>query len=46
VIVKIDKQLEDCGVEMSWNKPKSMSKGPFFCNSCYTCLCGATLVTC
>ncbi len=33
-------------VWMSSNKPKLMSKLQFFYNSCYFCLCGATLMAC
>jgi hypothetical protein len=31
---------------MSSNEPKLMSKQQLFCNSCYICLCGATLMAC
>jgi hypothetical protein len=33
-------------VRMRSNKPKLMSKRQLFCNSCYICLCGATLMAC
>ncbi len=33
-------------MQMSSNESKLMSKTQFFCNSCYICLCGATLMAC
>jgi hypothetical protein len=31
---------------MNSNEPKLMLKRQLFCNSCYICLCGATLRAC